>query len=136
MKTTQILTCLFFGLLTVQAQLTVTVSSPKIIGQKAVVKLAMTNNLANQVESARAMCFLLNEQGKLVGESSRWVIGGTKERHALAPNQGTTFNFVVTSPQPFTTTNLTAKISFSRIVLAGGKFASPQKEVTIVSTKK
>jgi len=50
--------------LTVQAQLAVTVSPVKITGQKAVVPLAMTNNLAESVESARAVCFLLDEKGK------------------------------------------------------------------------
>jgi hypothetical protein len=32
---------------------------------KAVVSLAMTNALAEPVESARAICFLLDEQGKV-----------------------------------------------------------------------
>jgi hypothetical protein len=115
----------------VSAQLAVTVSPPKVIGQKAIVSLAMTNNLAAKVESARAICFLLDEQGKMVGESSRWVIGGTKERPALEPKKATTFNFVVSSPQPFATTNLTAKISFSRVILAGEKLANVQHDVTV-----
>src|SRR5690242_11645091 len=96
-----------------QAQLAVTVTPPKVVGQKAIVQLAMTNNLADKIESAKAVCFLLNEHGKMVGQSTRWVIGGTKERPALKPNMGTTFNFVVSNPHPFTTTNLTAKVSFS-----------------------
>jgi hypothetical protein len=33
------------------------------------------------------------------------------------------FHFVVTADKPFTTTNLTAKVSFSRVVLEGGKLA-------------
>ena len=101
------------------AQLAVTVSPVKIAGQKAVVTLTLTNQLAEKVEAARAVCFLLDDQGRMVGQSTRWVIGGTKEQPALEPKKATTFNFVVTSPQPFTATNLTAKISFSRVVLAG-----------------
>jgi hypothetical protein len=113
------------------AQLSVTVMPLKITGQKAVVKLAMKNNLADKVESARAMCFVLDEQGRMVGQSTKWVIGGTKQRPPLAPKSETTFNFVVSSPQPWTTTNLTAKITFSRVVLDGGKLADVQRDVTV-----
>ena len=133
MKTLNILGWLFFGMLTAQAQLAVTVSPPKISGQKAVVQLALTNNLSWSVESARAICFLLDDQGKMVGQSTKWVIGGTKDRPKLAPKSGTKFNFVITSPQPFTTTNLTAKVSFSRVVLDGGKLADVQKDVSVTA---
>jgi hypothetical protein len=115
--------------LSAQAQLTVTLSPPKIDRQKAVVSLAMTNGLTESVEAARAICFLLDEQGKMVGQSSKWVIGDTKDRTALEPKNGTSFNFVITSSQPFATTNLTAKVSFSRVVLNGGKLADPTKVV-------
>jgi hypothetical protein len=40
------------------AQLAVTVSPVKTTGQKAVVPLAMNNNFAEKIESARAACFL------------------------------------------------------------------------------
>jgi len=119
--------------LAAQAQLAVIVSPPKITGQKAVVTLAMTNNLAESVASARAVCFLLDDQGKLVSQSSKWVIGGTKDRPALASKQGASFNFVMNSPQPFTATNLTAKVSFSRVVLADGKLADPRQSVIIMT---
>jgi hypothetical protein len=132
----KILAWLFMGVLTAQAQLAVTVLSPKLTGQKAVVPLVMTNNLAETVESARAICFLLDDQGKMIGQSSKWVIGGTKARPALEPKHGATFNFVITSPQPFTTTNLTAKVSFSRVILAGGQVADPAKDVFIEQVKK
>ena len=120
----------------VSAQLAVTVSPVKVVGQKAIVQLKMKNQLADRVESARAICFLLDDQGKMVGESSKWVIGGTKERPALEPKKATTFNFVVTSPRLFTTTNLTAKISFSRVVLEGDKLADVQHDVTVNELKK
>jgi hypothetical protein len=41
------------------------------------------------------------------------------------------FHFVITTDKPFTTTNLTAKFSFSRVVLVGGKLADPVKDVQI-----
>src|SRR5229473_2669774 len=91
------------------AQLAVTVSSVKITGQKAVVPFVMKNKFAEKVESARAVCFLLDEQGKVVGQMTRWVIGGTKDKPGLAADAKTTFNFVVPLAKAPTTTNLTAK---------------------------
>lgn len=130
---------LFFSSLlcavTTQAQLAVTVSPPNVTDQKAVVELKMKNGLADKIESARAICFLLDDQGKMVGESSKWVIGGTKNRPALEPKKEAFFNFVITSSQPFTTTNLTTKVSFSRVVLDGGKLADPKTDVQIQSAK-
>ena len=113
------------------AQLAVTVSPPKVVGQKAIVQLKMKNQLADKVESARAICFLLDEQGKMVGQSTKWVVG--QNHTGLEPKAEATFNFVVTSPQPFTTTNLTAKISFSRVVLEGDKLADVTKAVSMTT---
>ena len=124
----------FFALLcaaSATAQLAVTVTPPKVVGQKAVVQLKMKNNLGDAVKSARAVCFLLDEQGKMVGQSTKWVIG--QNHTGLEPRAEATFNFVVTSPQPFTTTNLTAKVSFSRVVLDGDKLADMRQDVAVMS---
>jgi hypothetical protein len=114
-------------------QLAVTVSQPKVTGQKAVVQLAMKNELTNEIQSARAICLLLDEQGKMVGQSTKWVIGQNKKN--LKPSGEAKFNFVITSPQPLVSSNLTAKVIFSRVVLDGGKFANPQQLVTIAPAK-
>lgn len=116
-----------------QAQLKVTVLPTKIADQKAVVEMKIKNDFAAQVESARAICFLLDAQGKLVGESAKWVIGGIKHRAALEAKSEISFNFVITGNQPFTTTNLTAKVNFSRIVLEGEKLADPKIDVQIIN---
>jgi hypothetical protein len=122
-----------FAAITVHAQLSITVLPTKVVGQKAIVTLAMTNNLARSVESAHAVCFLLDDQGKMVGQSTKWVIGGIKDRPALQPKSGTTFNFVISSPQPWATTNFTPKISFSRVLLDGGKQADVSQDVVVTS---
>jgi hypothetical protein len=109
---------LLFGAVAVHAQLAVTVSPPKIAGQKAVVPLVLKNNFTNAVQSARAVCFLLDDQGKMIGQSTKWVIGQN-------------FNFVITSNQPFTTTNLTAKVSFSRAAMAGEKLVDARQDVAV-----
>src|SRR5947208_3524904 len=49
------------------AELNVTVSSPKIVGRKAIVDLAMKNGWSQQIESARASVFLQ----ELVGRKDR-----------------------------------------------------------------
>jgi hypothetical protein len=69
----------------------------------------------------------------MIGQSTKWVIGGIKDRPALQPKSSTIFNFVITSPQPWTMTNLTAKVSFSRIVLDGGKQADIKHDVLITT---
>jgi hypothetical protein len=125
---------IFFALLcaaSATAQLAVTVTPPKVVGQKAVVQLKMKNGLGDTVKSARAVCFLLDDQGKMVGQSTKWVIG--QNHTSLESKAEATFNFVVTSPQPFTTTNLTAKISFSRVVLDGDKLADVTKAVSVTT---
>jgi len=125
------LLALLLNVIAAEAQLAVTVSPPKVTGQKAVVTLAMKNGLAEKIESARAVCFLLDDQGKMAGQATKWVIGGTKDRPALMPKGETSFNFVITSPQAFTTTNLTAKVSFSRVILQNGQAADVNKTVSI-----
>lgn len=113
------------------AQLAVTVSPVKVAGQKAVVPLAMKNGLAEKVASARAVVFLLDEQGKMVGQSTKWIIGGSEDKPGLAAGATNTLFFVITGDKPFGTTNLTAKVSFSRIILEGGKLADANKDVQI-----
>lgn len=130
----QIIAGLFlFCAVAAQAQLAVTVSPPKITGNKAVVPLAIKNGFADKIESARAVCFILDGQGKMVGQASRWIIGGTADKAGLAPGATNAFNFVVSAAKPFAASNLTAKVSFSRLVLEGGKLADPQKAVTVSS---
>ena len=113
------------------AQLAVTVSAPKVVGQKALVGLAMKNGLSNKVDSARAVCFLLDEQGKMAGQAVRWVIGGTKDQPGLPPGATNVFHFVLTGAKPFATTNLTPRVQFTRLLLEGGKLADPARDVVI-----
>jgi hypothetical protein len=121
---------------TVQAQLAVTVSPPKVVGQKAVVPLAVRNGLAEKVDSARVVVFLLDEQGKMVGQGTRWVIGGSQDKPGLAAGATNAFYFVITSDKQFASTNLTAKVSFSRVVLEGGKLADVTKDVSVTEAAK
>ena len=122
-----------FSVIAARAQLAVTVSPPHIVGQKALVKLLMKNNLADKIESARAVCFLLDGKGKVVGQSTKWVIGQNKI--SLGSGANSTFNFVITPQQPFTNTNLTAKVNFTRVVLESGKVVNLKTDVQIQNTQ-
>jgi hypothetical protein len=99
------------------ATLVVKVDGPKTVGTKTIIPITMKNTFKQKVESARAQVFLMDDKGKVVGQAVKWVIGGTKDKPALAPDAETTFNFVIQTDKPFTTT----KLSFTRIILEGGK---------------
>lgn len=115
----------------VSAQLVVRVSPVKVVGQKAVVPLAMKNNFTNKIESARATVFLTDEHGKIVGQGTKWVIGASDNRGSLASKATNAFHFVVVADKPFATTNLAPKVSFTRLVLEGGKLADVNKVVIV-----
>ena len=130
MKYTQwlhVIPIILFGAASAEAALALKVAEPKTYGQKTIVKMEMRNTFTNTVESARAVVFLLDDNGKVVGQETRWIIGGTKERPALAPDAKMTFNFVVQANKPFTKT----KVTVTRLVLEGGKLADVNKDVEI-----
>lgn len=138
MKST-LTTLLFLLPLLAMAQLAVTVSPVRAAGQKAVVPLEMKNGFDKKIESARAVCFLLDEKGKMIGQSAHWVIGGhagAASNIGLAPGATNTFNFVVPAIKPFTTTNLTANVLFSRVVLETGQVVDATRQVTISKAAK
>jgi hypothetical protein len=114
------------------AQMDVTVSPVKIVGQKAVVPLAIQNNFNEAVKSARAVAFLLDEHGRMLAQSTKWVIGGSTDKAGLKAGGTNSFNFVINITRPFTGTNTTAHVTFNHIILESGKLADPAKQVTIL----
>jgi hypothetical protein len=127
--------------------LSVKVGEPKVTGGKAYVKLVMKNTFTNTVESARAAVFLTDEQGKVVGQATRWVLGRSAipaESRSRAPGAGTTNNpqFVLAPDggQPFffvvplaksVKGPLRARILFDRLNLTGGVVCDATKEVSV-----
>jgi hypothetical protein len=122
---------LLLGAYAASAQLALTVPPAKVTGQKAVLPLVLSNGLPAKVESARAAVFLLDEQGRMIAQGTRWIVGGEPGRAGLAPGGTNVFHFVVTADQPFASTNLTPKVAFTRVVLAGGRLADPAKDVRV-----
>jgi len=43
---------------------------------------------------------------------------------------------IIGEGKPFTRTNLTARVQFSRVILEGGKLADPVKQVTVTPAQK
>lgn len=120
------------------AALSVKLDEPKLTGSKAVIKLTMTSTFTNKIESARAVAFLLDDKGKVLGQSAQWVIGGSKDRTALEPNKETHYFFVVPldNSSPSSGTNsLKAKVTFLRVILEGGKQVDAAKEVSVTQVK-
>jgi len=125
--------CIILGLLfhvgNAQAALILKAAGTKTYGQKTVVKMELQNTFTNVIESARAVVFLLDDVGKVVGQETRWIIGGSKEKPILPPDSKMTFNFVVQSAKPFVKT----KIVVTRLVLEGGRVADANKDSHIES---
>ena len=128
MRRLGVLTLGLLAALHAQAKLLVKVDEPKTTGNKAVIKLTLKNTFKESVESARATVFLLDERGKVVGQAVQWIIGGTRDKPALAPDATTPYNFVIPTDKPFTRT----KVTFNRIILEGGKVVDAARSFEIV----
>lgn len=129
MKILSIAVGLFLLLATdASAALVVQVAQPKTTGSKTIVQLELKNTFTNNIESVRAVVFLLDAQGKMVGQAAHWIIGGTKDKPGLVPAGKTTYNFVVPTDKPFTKT----KVMVNRLILENGKPADPIKYVQIL----
>jgi hypothetical protein len=72
----------------------------------------------------------LDQNGKIAGQATSWVIGGS-HTNGLAAGTTNVFNFVVQGTKVFASTNLTPRISFTRLVLERGKLADIKQEVHV-----
>jgi hypothetical protein len=118
---------LLAAIATGSAKLLVKVDEPKRTGQKTVIKLMMKNTFNEKIESARAQLFLMGEQNRSGTPEARWVIGGAKDRPALAPGATTTYHFVVTSDKEIKVRT----VVFLKLILEGGKEVDPRTAVEL-----
>jgi hypothetical protein len=81
------------------AQIEVSVSSIESQSNKSVVRLEASHQFTKDVKDARAWVFLLDADGKVVGNQAHWIIGGDSS----------------------------AKVIFSKIILADGTVVNPSK---------
>jgi hypothetical protein len=128
MKTAGFLAIMLLSLpILTRAALVISISEPKITGQKAVIKLDMKNTFSQKLEGAKGTIFLMDAGGKVVGQASRWIIGGAKNRPPLGSEGNANYYFVVPAGKPFSKTRL----MIDRIVLEGGKLANPLKDIVV-----
>ena len=119
------------------AQLEVRLLETQQSGNKSLVKLELNNTYDQAIKDARAWVFLMDEEGKVVGNKAAWIIGGEKsgpENRVQPPlkkgekNEYTLAMDMLRSKKedesPFK-----AKITFSRIILADGTPVNPQEAV-------
>lgn len=118
-------------MLSARAQLLVTVSPAKIQGEKIVIPLLLKNDLEKAVISARAVVFVTDADGKLIGQGARWIIGGTLGKQSLYPAGTNVFNFIVSANQPLRTTNLSVNVSINRLLLQGGQQGNPHLDARV-----
>jgi hypothetical protein len=109
-----------------RATLAVQIDEPQWTGSKAFVKISMRNTGTNAVQSARAVLFLFDEKGKVVGHRAEWVIGGTRDKPGLAPEGTAKFHFAILTKEPVKKTKLT----FTRIILDDGRIIEAGKGYT------
>jgi hypothetical protein len=114
------------------AELIIKTSEPKTYGQKTIIKMELHNTFTNIIESARAVVFLSDEKGKVVGRETRWIIGGTKDRPPLAPDGKAIFNFVVQHEKPFTK----SKVIVTKLTVENGGLTDLGKDVRIEAAAK
>jgi len=118
---------LAFSPILTKAALVVSISDRKSTGQKTIIKLDMKNTFSQKIEGAKGTIFLMDADGKVTGQASRWVIGGTKDKPALAPEAQASYYFVVSNEKPFSKTQLV----INRVVLEGGKLADVANDVIV-----
>lgn len=116
---------LLLAMTTARAQLDIAVSRPKIEGNKAVVKLVLTNNFTNTVKSVRATVSFSDQQSKVVAQGTRWVVGGLNQTRDLPPGGTNAFYFVINANKPFPTTNLNVNLMFNKGSLKDSKPIAP-----------
>ncbi|QYY34818.1 hypothetical protein [Ruficoccus sp. ZRK36] len=113
---------------------------------KSQVQLTAKNTFDQGIRDARVWVFLVDGNGKVVGNKAAWVIGGNdhtadnenlpKSRAPLQPDEEREFTVMIdhtpsrqgsaTSPASDT---LTPKIVFIRLILADGSTVNPKKAV-------
>jgi hypothetical protein len=105
----------------------VTSAKPKTTGQKTMIKLDVQNTFSEKVQSVRATIFLLDPGGKMSGQATHWIIGGSTNRPSLAANAHAVYYFVVPVEKPFAK----VQMMIDRIVLESGRAVNMSKDVVI-----
>ena len=128
--TVTILFSLFFLSGAAFANLEVSVASLESASNKTLVKLDTKNTFDQGIKDARAWVFLMDAEGKVVGNQAQWIIGGDSSQKApLEAEDSQTFKVAIST----TSKPTTAKVTFSKIILADGTKVNPHKSLVAKS---
>ena len=115
---------MFFGVASLHATIDVSVSSIETKGSKSIVRMEASNGYEQGVKDARAWVFLLDAEGKVVGNRAHWIVGGSSEgREPLDSQASDEFLVAVDTKAP----PASAKVVFSKIILEDGTSINPRK---------
>jgi hypothetical protein len=117
----------FAAFCSAKAELVIKTSEPKTYGKKTIIKMELHNTFSNKIQSVRAVVFLLDDKGKVVGQETRWIIGGTKDRLPLPADGKATYNFVVQYEKPFTR----SKVTITKLLFQNGGLGDLNRDVRI-----
>lgn len=111
-------------------------------GQKALVTLELNNTYDQALQGARAWVFLMDEQGKVVGQKAQWIIhpepaevlpqdGVAQQQPALESQQKQQYAVALDTlrPRGEDEAPFAAKVTFSRLILSDGTILHPQQAV-------
>lgn len=112
------------------ANLEVSVASLESASNKTLVELDTKNTFDQGIKDARAWVFLMDAEGKVVGNQSQWIIGGdSSQKESLEAEDSQTFKVAIST----TSKPTTAKVTFSKIILADGTKVNPHKSLVTKS---
>lgn len=112
------------------AELAIQVGDLKQGGQKCLIPVEFKNNYKEKVKGARAQAFVIDAQGKVIGRSVKWAIGGYEKRPGLEPGKTAKFHFVIEAKRVYSKEELEKlqpRVSVTRIVFADGRTETPRR---------
>lgn len=122
------------------ADFQVAVVDTQSTSDKSLVKIKARNAFDQGVKGARAWVFLMDDQGRVVGQRAQWIIGGEpKPSHvpskipvpqaSLNAEDEAEYTIMVAHDSQRGGAPTRTKITFSRIILEDGTLVNPQKAV-------
>ena len=98
------------------ANLEISITDVESNGNSGIVHMKLKNSFEQGVRSARIWVFMLDDEGKVVGNQAQWLFNGEGEKSSLEVEEERDSTVMVESENPFST----AKATFSRIIMEDG----------------
>lgn len=133
---------LSLSILCADGQITVALSKTEQIGQQALVKIELNNNYDQSIKGVRIWVFMMDQNGKVVGEKAQWIVGGDNsnkpdfQNTALESGNINEYTVAVDTLRAQTEDEepFKARVTFSRLILSDGTLLNPQKSVIASKT--